>query len=82
MYIASNTKLASATALEIFASTVVASGQSVEGTWDTTATGNNGSVSFKIEIDGTGADVRSYFFNGDDRLNPSNSGMFQNGSPC
>jgi hypothetical protein len=54
----------------------------VEGTWDTTATGNNGSVSFKIEIDGTGADVRSYFFNGDDRLNPSNSGMFQNGSPC
>jgi hypothetical protein len=37
-------------------------------------------VPFRIEIDGTGAEVHSYFFNGDDRVNPSNSGTFQNGS--
>jgi thiol-disulfide isomerase/thioredoxin len=41
---------------------------------------NNVSVPFRIEIDGTGAEVHSYFFNGDDRVNPSNSGTFQNGS--
>jgi thiol-disulfide isomerase/thioredoxin len=85
MHIASGAKLASATLLAILAITVLASGQSasgqsVEGTWDATVTVNNFSVPFRIEIDGTGADVHSYFFNGDDRVNPSNSGTFQNGS--
>src|ERR1700691_1163807 len=82
MHIASRAKLASATVLAIFAITLLASGQSseVEGTWDATVTVNNVSVPFKIEIDGTEADVHSYFFNGDDRVNPSNSGTFQDGS--
>ena len=52
----------------------------MEGTWDATVAANNVSVPFRIEIDGTGADVHSYFFNGDDRVNPSNSGTFQNAS--
>jgi thiol-disulfide isomerase/thioredoxin len=80
MDIASGAKLAPATLLTIFAITFLASGQSVDGTWDATVTVNNVSVPFRIEIDGTGADVHSYFFNGDDRVNPSNSGTFQNGS--
>ena len=80
MHITSSAKLAAATVLAIFAMTLLASGQSVEGTWDATVTVNNVSVPFRIEIDGTGADVHSYFFNGDDRVNPSNSGTFQNGS--
>jgi thiol-disulfide isomerase/thioredoxin len=80
MQITSSAKLASATVLAIFAITHLASGQSVEGTWDATVTVNNVSVPFRIEIDGTGADVHSYFFNGDDRVNSSNSGTFQNGS--
>jgi thiol-disulfide isomerase/thioredoxin len=80
MHITSSAKRAAATVLAIFAITLLASGQSVEGTWDATVTVNNVSVPFKIEIDGTGADVHSYFFNGDDRVNPSNSGTFQNGS--
>lgn len=80
MQITSSAKLASATLLAIFAITHLASGQSVEGTWDATVTVNNVSVPFRIEIDGTGADVHSYFFNGDDRVNSSNSGTFQNGS--
>jgi thiol-disulfide isomerase/thioredoxin len=80
MHIISSAKLAAATVLAIFAITLLASGQSVEGTWDATVTVNNDFVPFRIEIDGTGADVHSYFFNGDDRVNPSNSGTFQNGS--
>jgi hypothetical protein len=80
MHITSSAKLAAATVLAIFAITLLASGQSVEGTWDATVTVNNVSVPFRIEIDGTGADVHSYFFNGDARVNPSNSGTFQNGS--
>src|SRR5689334_12141680 len=80
MHITSRAKLAAATVLSIFAVTLLASGQTVEGTWDATVTANNVSVPFRIEIDGSGADVHSYFFNGDDRVNPSNSGTFQNGS--
>jgi hypothetical protein len=80
MHIASGAKLAAATLLAIFVITVFAAGQSVEGTWDATVTVNNVSVPFRIEIDGAGADVHSYFFNGDDRVNPSSSGTFENGS--
>jgi len=69
MHIAPSAKRASATVLAIFAITLLASGQSVEGTWDATVTVNNVFVPFRIEIDGTGADVHSYFFNGDDRVN-------------
>lgn len=80
MHITSISKQAAAIVLAIFAITLLTSGQSVEGTWDATVTVNNVSVPFRIEVDGTGADVHSYFFNGDDRVNPSNSGTFQNGS--
>ena len=80
MNITSSAKLSAATVLAIFALTLLASGQAVEGTWDATVTVNNVSVPFRIEIDGAGAEVHSYFFNGDDRVNPSNSGTFQNGS--
>ena len=80
MHIASSAKLAAATVLAIFVITLFASGQSVEGAWDATVTVNNVSIPFRIEIDGAGADVHSYFFNGADRVNPSNSGTFQNGS--
>jgi thiol-disulfide isomerase/thioredoxin len=80
MNITSGAKLSAAAVLAIFAITLLASGKSVEGTWDATVTVNHVSVPFRIEIDGTGAEVHSYFFNGDDRVNPSNRGTFQNGS--
>jgi thiol-disulfide isomerase/thioredoxin len=79
MHIPASAKLAAATALAIFVIPLLALGQSVEGKWDATVTMNHVSVPFGIEIDGTGADVHSYFFNGDDRVNPSSSGTFQNG---
>jgi hypothetical protein len=90
MHIGVNGKLASAAVLMIFAIALLASGQSAlgrsgsgqsaAGTWDANVTVNNLSVPFRIEIDGTGANVQSYFFNGDDRVNPSDSGTFQNGT--
>jgi thiol-disulfide isomerase/thioredoxin len=80
MNITAGIRLGTAVVVLIFTIASSAWGQSVEGTWDATVTVNNVSVPFKIEIDGTGVDVHSYFFNGDDRVNPSNSGTFQNGS--
>jgi thiol-disulfide isomerase/thioredoxin len=80
MHITSSLRFAAATVMAIFAITLLGSGQSLEGTWDANVTVNNVSVPFKIEIEGTGADVHSYFFNGDDRVNPSTSGRFQNDS--
>jgi thiol-disulfide isomerase/thioredoxin len=78
MNITVRTRLGAAIVVAIFTITLSAWGQSVEGTWDATVTVNNVFVPFKIEIDGSGTDVHSYFFNGDDRVNPSNSGSFQN----
>ena len=80
MHMGSPAKLACVTVLAILATTLLASGQSLNGTWDATVTMNGVSVPFRIEIDGTEADAQSYFFNGDDRVNPSNSGTFRNGS--
>jgi thiol-disulfide isomerase/thioredoxin len=80
MNINARTRLITALVIAIFTVTLSAWGQSVAGTWDATVAVNNVSVPFKIEIDGSGTDVHSYFFNGDDRVNPSNSGTFQNGS--
>ena len=80
MHITPPAKLPATAVLAVFAITLLASGQSVEGTWDATVTVNNVSVPFRIEINGTGTDVHSYFFDGDDRVNPSTSGTFKNGS--
>src|ERR1700683_3574743 len=80
MSITSRAGLSTAGLVAIFTITLSAWGQSVDGTWDATVTVNNVSVPFRVEIDGAGAVVHSYFFNGDERVNPSNSGTFQNGS--
>src|ERR1700728_1086036 len=82
MNMTSRTRLSATAIVAIFIFTVTlsAAGQSVIGTWDATVTVNNVAVPFQIEIDGEGPEVHSYFFNGDDRVNGSNSGAFQNGS--
>jgi thiol-disulfide isomerase/thioredoxin len=80
MSITARTQFGAAAVVAIFTITFSAWGQSVEGTWDATVTVNDVSVPFRIEIAGSAADVHSYFFDGDDRVNPSNSGSFQNGS--
>jgi thiol-disulfide isomerase/thioredoxin len=82
MKITTRTTLSSTTAVVValLTLTLSATGQSVKGTWEATVTVNHVAIPFQIEIDGRGPDVHSYFFNGDERVNPSNSGAFQDGS--
>jgi thiol-disulfide isomerase/thioredoxin len=56
-----------------------ASAQSVAGLWDATINYNGADIPFKLELSGEGANVKGWFFNGDDR-EVSNSGMIENGS--
>lgn len=53
--------------------------QSIAGLWDATIHYNGVDIPFKFEIAGEGANVKGWFFNGDDR-EVSNSGRFENGS--
>jgi thiol-disulfide isomerase/thioredoxin len=85
MSISSCAKFGAAIVVAMFAFSLTAVGQpvvaeSVDGIWDATVAVNTVMIPFRIEIDGTGSDVHSYFFNGEERVNPSNSGSFRNGS--
>jgi thiol-disulfide isomerase/thioredoxin len=53
--------------------------QSVAGLWDATINFNGTEIPFKLELSGDGANVKGWFFNGDDR-EVSNSGKLENGS--
>jgi peroxiredoxin len=53
--------------------------QSVAGLWDATITFNGTDIPFKMELSGDGANVKGWFFNGEDR-EISNSGKLENGS--
>jgi thiol-disulfide isomerase/thioredoxin len=53
--------------------------QSVAGLWDATINFNGTDIPFKFELSGDGANVKGWFFNGDDR-EVSNSGKVENGS--
>jgi len=53
--------------------------QSVDGLWDATVTVHNVPIPFHIELSSNGTEVGSYFFDGDDRVNPSTQGSFRNG---
>src|SRR6266699_5748048 len=53
--------------------------QSPARLWDATINFNGSEIPFRFEISGDGANVKGWFFNGDDR-EVSNSGKFENGS--
>jgi thiol-disulfide isomerase/thioredoxin len=53
--------------------------QSIDGLWDATVTVNNVAIPFRIELSSKGTEVRSYFFNGEDRVNPSTEGSCRDG---
>jgi thiol-disulfide isomerase/thioredoxin len=59
--------------------TPAAFAQSVAGLWDATITYNGSEIPFKLELSGSGANVKGWFFNGDDR-EISNSGKLENGA--
>jgi len=52
--------------------------QSAAGLWDAVINYNGTDIPFKFEISGDGANVKGWFFNGDDR-EVSNSGSLENG---
>ncbi len=54
--------------------------QKIDGFWDATVTVDGVSVPFRIELSTKGSDAGSYFFNGEDRANPSTYGKFQDGN--
>ena len=53
--------------------------QSAAGLWDATINFNGTDIPFKFELSGDGANVKGWFFNGDDR-EVSNAGRLENGS--
>jgi hypothetical protein len=53
--------------------------QSIDGRWDATVTVNNVSIPFRIDLSSNGTEVTSYFFNADEKVNPSTQGFFRDG---
>jgi thiol-disulfide isomerase/thioredoxin len=53
--------------------------QSIAGMWDATINFNDTEIPFKMGISGEGANVKGWFFNGDDK-EISNSGRLENGA--
>src|SRR5579864_2880125 len=53
--------------------------QSIAGMWDATINFNDTEIPFKMGISGDGANVKGWFFNGDDK-EISNSGKLENGA--
>lgn len=53
--------------------------QQIDGVWDASVVVNGIAVPFRIEISTKNGKAASYFFNGDEKVNPSTDGSFQDG---
>src|SRR5580698_3014373 len=53
--------------------------QPLEGLWSATVTVNNRQIPFRIGFSGDGANVKGWFFNGDEKV-PSTTGILENGA--
>lgn len=76
----SRTKSLGFLAVSLLATNLPAIGQSMGGLWDATVVVNDIAVPFRIEIATKGTDASSYFFNGDEKVNPSTGGSFRDGN--
>jgi len=65
--------------LLIVGASLPALGQTLDGLWDATVRVHDVSIPFRIELSGKGTEYSSYFFNGDERVNPSTQGSFRDG---
>ena len=54
-------------------------GQSLDGLWDATVNVRGVEIPFRMEISGSGGDLKASFFNGDEKVT-STSGKFANGA--
>jgi len=53
--------------------------KSIDGVWDAAVTVNDVDIPFRLELSSKGSEVQSYFFNGNDKVNPSTTGNFRDG---
>lgn len=53
--------------------------QQIDGVWDASVVVNGFAVPFRIQISTKDGKASSYFFNGDEKVNPSTQGSFQSG---
>jgi thiol-disulfide isomerase/thioredoxin len=58
---------------------LAASAQQIDGVWDANVVVNGVAIPFRIQIATQGEKASSYFFNGDEKVNPSTQGLFQDG---
>jgi thiol-disulfide isomerase/thioredoxin len=54
--------------------------QLIDGIWDATVNVHNVSIPFRIELSSDNTLVKGYFFNGDEKVNPSTQGYFRDGA--
>jgi thiol-disulfide isomerase/thioredoxin len=80
MNVKSLLRISAIISLSLVSFLVPAAAQSIEGLWDATVTLNGTSIPFTIEISGKDKRVKSYFFNGDEKVNASTSGSFEDGT--
>jgi len=71
--------LAARSLLALVFTGVPAAAQVIDGVWDATVTVNRVPIPFRIELANKGAKASGDFFNGDERVNPSTEGSFQDG---
>src|ERR1700728_3956134 len=67
-----------ARAAAVFGFASAALSQPLEGLWSATVTVNNQEIPFRIGFSGDGANVKGWFFNGDEKV-PSTTGTLENG---
>src|SRR5580698_6787780 len=68
-----------ALAAAVFGLSSAALAQPLEGLWSATVTVNNQQIPFRIGFSGNGANVKGWFFNGDEKV-PSTGGTLANGA--
>ena len=73
-------KFAVCVALTLLATNLPTMAQSIDGIWDASVVVNGIAVPFRIEISTKETDASSYFFNGDEKVNPSTRGSFRDGN--
>lgn len=72
-------KLAALAITAVIGLSSAALAQPLEGLWSATVTVNNRQIPFRIGFSGDGANLKGWFFNGDEKV-PSTSGILENGA--
>jgi thiol-disulfide isomerase/thioredoxin len=77
--VTSYARLGGCLAVALFVASLAATAQRIDGLWDASVVVNGVAVPFQIAISTQGEKASSYFFNGEEKANPSTEGSFQDG---